>query len=154
VHVPRDLQELGQRLTPVSDELSGELGRPPTVGELAARLGVDEERVLDAREAVAAHSPASLDERVSTEDQAATLGDLLGAEDDALASAEDAILLDQYLEHLSPRNRMVLRLRFEKDLKQREIGAILGVSQMHVSRLLRQSLEQLQAVAEAEAKQA
>jgi RNA polymerase sigma-B factor len=154
VHVPRDLQELGQRLTPVADELSGELGRPPTVAELAERLGVSEEAVLDAREAVAAHSPASLDERVSTEDQAATLGDLLGADDDALDTAEDAIMLEHYLDQLSPRNQMVLRLRFEKDLKQREIGAILGVSQMHVSRLLRQSLEQLQAVAAAEAQQA
>ena len=147
VHVPRDLQELGQRLTPVTDELSGELGRPPTIAELAERLGTSEEQVLDAREAVAAHTPASLDERVSTEEQSATLGELLGAEDDALDTAEDAILLEHYLNHLPPRNRMVLRLRFEKDLKQREIGAILGVSQMHVSRLIRQSLEQLQAIA-------
>jgi RNA polymerase sigma-B factor len=150
VHVPRDLQELGQRLTPVTDELSGELGRPPTIAELAERLGVSEEQVLDAREAVAAHSPASLDERVSGEEQSATLGDLLGSDDDALDTAEDAIVVDHYLDHLPPRNRMVLRLRFEMDLKQREIGAILGVSQMHVSRLIRQSLEQLQAIVAAE----
>jgi RNA polymerase sigma-B factor len=134
----------------VTDELSGELGRPPTIAELAERLGVDEEQVLDAREAVAAYAPASLDERVSTEEQSATLGELLGAEDDALDTADDAILLEHYLDHLPPRSRMVLRLRFEKDLRQREIGAILGVSQMHVSRLIRQSLEQLQAIAAAE----
>jgi RNA polymerase sigma-B factor len=151
VHVPRDLQELGQRLTPVADELSGELGRAPTIAELAERLGVSEEEVLDAREATAAHSPASLDERVSTEDQAVTLGELLGGEDEALDNAEDAILLEHYLGHLSPRDQMVLRLRFQKDLKQREIGATLGISQMHVSRLIRQSLEQLQAIATAEA---
>jgi RNA polymerase sigma-B factor len=150
VHVPRDLQELSQRLTPVSEELSGELGRPPTVGELAERLGVDEEEVLDAREALGAHSPASLDERVSTDEQSATLVELLGAEDEALDTAEDAILLEHYLEQLPPRNRTVLRLRFEKDLRQHEIGAILGVSQMHVSRLIRQSLEQLQAMVAAE----
>jgi RNA polymerase sigma-B factor len=150
VHVPRDLQELGQRLTPAADELSGALGRPPTIAEIAARLGVGEEEVLDAREAVAAHSPASLDERVSGEEQSATLGDLLGGEDAALGTAEDGILLDHYLEHLPARSREVLRLRFQEDLKQREIGAILGVSQMHVSRLIRQSLEQLQAVVEAE----
>jgi RNA polymerase sigma-B factor len=147
VHVPRDLQELGQRLTPAADELSGELGRPPTIAELAERLDTSEEAVLDAREATAAHSPASLDERVSTEDQSATLGEMLGADDEALSNAEDAILLEHYLGHLPPRSQQVLRLRFEKDLKQREIGAILGVSQMHVSRLIRQSLEQLQAVA-------
>jgi RNA polymerase sigma-B factor len=150
VHVPRDLQELSQRLTAVTDELSGELGRPPTIAELAERLGVDEEQVLDAREAVAAYAPASLDERVSTEEQSATVVELLGAEDDALDTAEDAILLAYYLDHLPPRSRMVLRLRFEKDLRQREIGAILGVSQMHVSRLIRQSLEQLQAIVAAE----
>src|SRR3954454_13196640 len=80
VHVPRDLQELGQRLTPAADELSSELGRPPTIAEIAARLGVGEEEVLAAREAVAAHSPASLDERVSGEEQSATLGNLLGGE--------------------------------------------------------------------------
>jgi hypothetical protein len=114
VHVPRDLQELGQRLTPVTDQLSRELGRPPTIAELAGRLGVTEEEVLDAREAVAAHTPALLDERVSTEDQSATLGELLGADDQALDTAEDAILIEHYLEHLSPRNQMVLRLRFEK----------------------------------------
>jgi RNA polymerase sigma-B factor len=153
IHVPRDLQELGQRLTPAADELSGELGRPPTIAELAERLSTTEEAVLDAREAVAAHSPASLDERVSTEDQSATLGELLGAEDEALETAEDAVLLEHYLAHLPARSQEVLRLRFEKDLKQREIGAILGVSQMHVSRLIRQSLEQLQAVVAAEAQE-
>jgi RNA polymerase sigma-B factor len=150
VHVPRDLQELGGRLTPAGEELASELGRPPTIAELAERVGVTEEEVLDAREAVAAHSPASLDERVSGEEQSATLGEMLGGEDAALETAEDAILVDHYLAHLPARSREVLRLRFEEDLKQREIGAILGVSQMHVSRLIRQSLEQLQAVVEAE----
>jgi RNA polymerase sigma-B factor len=150
VHVPRDLQELGQRLTPAGEALSSELGRPPTVAELAERIGVTEEQVLDAREAVAAHSPASLDERVSGEEQSATLGELLGGEDEALSTAEDAILVDHYLAHLPARSREILRLRFEEDLKQREIGAILGVSQMHVSRLIRQALEQLQAVVKAE----
>jgi RNA polymerase sigma-B factor len=150
VHVPRDLQELGQRLTPATDQLASALGRPPTVAELGEHLGVSEEQVLDAREAVAAHTPASLDERVSGEDQSATLGELLGDDDAALGTAEDSILLDHYLGHLPARSREVLRLRFQEDLKQREIGAILGVSQMHVSRLLRQSLEQLQAVVEAE----
>jgi RNA polymerase sigma-B factor len=151
VHVPRDLQELGQRLAPTTDELSRELGRPPTIAEIAGRLRISEEEVLDAREAVAAHSPASLDERVNSDEQSATLGDLLGGDDEALGTAEDAILLDQYLSHLPPRSREVLRLRFEDDLKQREIGAILGVSQMHVSRLIRQALEQLQAMVAEEA---
>ena len=79
------------------------------------------------------------------------MGDLLGGDDEALGTAEDGILLDQYLSHLSPRSREVLRLRFEEDLKQREIGEILGVSQMHVSRLIRQALEQLQEMVAEEA---
>jgi RNA polymerase sigma-B factor len=150
VHVPRDLQELGQRLGSVTDELSTRLGRPPTVLELAERLQVAEEQVLEAREALGAHSPASLDEPISGDGQATSLGDLIGGEDEALAVAEDAVLLDHYLAHLSPRHREVLRLRFAEDLKQREIGEILGVSQMHVSRLIRQAVDQLQAVAEEE----
>jgi len=151
IHVPRDLQELGQRLGPAADELTTALGRPPTVAELAERLGVTEELVLDARHATAAHSPASLDQPVNDEGQQATLGDLLGTADRALTSVEDTVLLEHYLAYLSPRSREVLRLRFTEDLRQREIGALLGISQMHVSRLIRQSLEQLQAIAAAEA---
>src|SRR3954454_16644767 len=147
IHVPRDLQELGQRLAPATEELALELGRPPTVAEIAERLDASAEAVLDAREAVAAHSPASLDEPVKGDDAAGTLADLLGGDDHAIDRAEDALLIDHYLAHLPARSRQVLRLRFQQDLKQREIGAILGVSQMHVSRLIRQSLEQLQAVA-------
>jgi RNA polymerase sigma-B factor len=151
IHVPRDLQELGQRLAPTTEALSLELARPPTVGEIAERLGATPEEVLDAREAVAAHTPVSLDEPVKGNEDSASLADLLGSEDEALSTAEDALLLDHYLGHLPARSREVLRLRFQEDLKQREIGAILGVSQMHVSRLIRQSLEQLQAVVAEEA---
>jgi RNA polymerase sigma-B factor len=150
IHVPRDLQELGQRLGPAADELSKTLGRPPTVPELADHVGVTEEHVLDARQATAAHSPASLDQPVADGDQSAALGDMLGAEDRGLTRVEDAVLLDRYLAHLPARNREILRLRFHADLKQREIGAMLGISQMHVSRLIRQSLEQLQAIVAAE----
>jgi RNA polymerase sigma-B factor len=152
IHVPRDLQELGQRLAPATEALSLELGRPPTVTEIAARLGTTEEQVMDAREAVAAHSPASLDEPVKGDDSTATLADLLGSDDRAIERADDALLLDHYLTRLPARSREVLRLRFQEDLKQREIGAILGVSQMHVSRLIRQSLEQLQTIAADEAR--
>ena len=147
IHVPRDLQELGQRLAPTTEALSLELGRPPTVAELAARLGTTEEHVLDAREVVAAHSPASLDEPITGHDAAATFADLLGADDRALDRAEDALLLEHYLEQLPPRSREILRLRFHEDLRQHEIGAILGISQMHVSRLIRASLKQLQEIA-------
>jgi RNA polymerase sigma-B factor len=134
-----------------ADELSTTLGRPPTISELAERVGVTEEQVLDARQAIAAHSPTSLDLPVSDGDQPAALGDLLGSEDRALATVEDAVLLDRYLARLPARNREVLRLRFEEDLKQREIGAKLGISQMHVSRLIRQSIAELRRIAAADA---
>jgi RNA polymerase sigma-B factor len=154
IRVPRDLQELGQRLAPATDALSLELGRPPTIAELADRLGTGEEEVLDARQAAAAHSPASLDEPVKTDDASATVVDLVGSDDRALDRAEDGVLLEHYLARLPAQRREVLRLRFHRDLKQHEIGTILGISQMHVSRLIRQSLEQLQALAAEEAERA
>jgi RNA polymerase sigma-B factor len=145
VRVPRELQELGQRLRRTTDELSAELGRPPTIAELADRLEVSEETVLDARQAAAAHTPASLDEPASRGEDSAPLGELLGGEDSALAAADDAITLQRLLRGLPTRDREILRLRFEEDLKQREIGKRVGISQMHVSRVIRQSIQQLQA---------
>jgi RNA polymerase sigma-B factor len=145
VRVPRELQEHGQRLRAATDELVAQLGRPPTIAELADRLGVSEETVLDARQAVSAHSPASLDEPAARGDDSVPLGELLGAEDSALAAADDAITLQRLLRSLPMRDREILRLRFEEDLKQREIGKRVGISQMHVSRVIRQSILQLRA---------
>jgi RNA polymerase sigma-B factor len=154
LRVPRDLQELTQRLGPVSDELARRLGREPTVAELAHELGVEAEMVVDAREALAAYTPASLDAPMSDGENNAAIVELLGGEDESFAAVDDAVFLEHYLDHLSARNREILRLRFHEQLKQREIGAILGISQMHVSRLIRQSLEQLREVAAAEASEA
>jgi len=151
VHVPRGVQELSQRLGTATDELTGRIGRPPIVAELARHLGVGEEAVLDARAALAARSPPSLDEPISDDSQAVTLGDLVSGGDGGVERAEDAVLVEHYLAQLPPLDRELLRLRFQQDLKQREIAALLGISQMHVSRLIRQSLERLQAAATEEA---
>jgi RNA polymerase sigma-B factor len=151
VHVPRGVQELSRRLGTATDELTGRIGRPPIVAELACHLGVGEEEVLDARAALAAHSPRSLDEPISEESEPVTLGDLLSGGDGGMERAEDAVLVEHYLGQLAPRDRELLRLRFRQDLRQREIGALLGVSRMHVSRLIRQWLERLQAAATEEA---
>ncbi len=151
IHVPRDLQELGLRLDGTVDELHHTLGRAPTVNELAERLSTTPEEVLEARQAAAAHHAASLESPMLDGDgDGATLGDLLGAHDAGLGAAETAMTAESLLRQLSDRDREILRLRFADDLTQSEIGERLGISQMHVSRLIRQSLERLHEVAAAE----
>jgi RNA polymerase sigma-B factor len=151
IHVPRDLQELAARLERAKDELHHALGRAPTVAEIAARLEVTPELVLEAREAAAAHHAESLDSTMVDRDgRRAPLGDVIGADDARLHAAEAAVTAERLLRHLSDRDREVLRLRFAEDLTQSEIGERLGISQMHVSRLIRQSLEQLRELAGAE----
>jgi RNA polymerase sigma-B factor len=143
VRVPRDLQELANRLNPASIALERKLLRGPNVEELAESLGASTERVLEAREAAGAHWAASLDAPLADEKGHGTLGDTFGAEDPALDAAEDSMTLELLAEDLGERERDVLRLRFEEDLYQAEIGERLGISQMHVSRLIRQSIEHL-----------
>lgn len=145
VRVPRELQELSQRLGPATDELAAALGRQPSIAEVAAHLDVTPERALDAHQALAAHSPASLDEPLRDDEQPTPLVNLLADDDRQLATVEDSLLLDSYLAQLPERSREILRLRFRADLKQRDIGALLGLSQMHISRLIRQSLDALHA---------
>jgi RNA polymerase sigma-B factor len=143
VRVPRDLQELANRLKPASDALERKLLRGPNVEELAELLGASTERVLEARAAARAHWAASLDAPAADENGHQKLGDRFGTEDPALDAAEDSITLELLAEDLGQRERDILRLRFEEDLYQGEIGDRLGISQMHVSRLIRRSIEQL-----------
>ena len=149
VRVPRDLQELALRVDRKRTELSTDLQRQPTVGELASALGLDEERVLEALEASGAYRATSLSLPRSNDDEAGdTLGDTVSTSEDGFGLAEDRAMLDRLLRTLSPRARNVVRLRFEDDLTQAEIGELIGVSQMQVSRILRQSLSHLRTVAE------
>ena len=144
VRVPRDLQELALKLERVAEELSRELSRAPTLAELAARLGVGEENVLEAREAAHAYRAVSLDRpRNEDEDAGPSMSDAMGDVDPGFSRAEDAATVDQLLRVLAPREREVLRLRFVEDLTQQEIGERIGVSQMHVSRLIRQAVARL-----------
>jgi RNA polymerase sigma-B factor len=139
VRPPREVQELSGRLLTVTDELTAQLRRSPTPAELAERCGVSIEQVLEARAAATAHRPDPLDRPRDDEDTAEP-SDLLGREDPALTSVEDEHALESWLAPLSERERIVMRLRFRDELRQREIGERLGISQMHVSRLIRQSL--------------
>ena len=145
VRVPRDLQDLANRLDRVVSGLESELGRAPSLPELARHLQTSEERILEAREVAASHRATSLDEPAFDDDGGrGTLGDMIGRADGGLERAEDAVTVERLMRTLGEREREILRLRFEEDLKQSEIGERLGISQMHVSRLIRQSIERLQ----------
>jgi RNA polymerase sigma-B factor len=150
VRVPRDLQELAVKLEPTTEALLRELGRAPTLAELAQRLDASTELILEAREAAAAYRAVSLDRpRDDDEDGADPLGDAVGVMDPGYDVAEDAATVERLMRVLSDREREVLRLRFAEDLTQAEIGVRVGVSQMHVSRIIRQAVERLRAAAEA-----
>jgi RNA polymerase sigma-B factor len=150
VRVPRDLQEMAVRVDRVTDEMSRELGRAPTPGEIAERTGAALEQVLEAREASAAYRAVSLDRpRADDDEDGDSYADAVGAEDPGFGLAEDSATVDRLMRVLSEREREVLRLRFEEDLTQSEIGQRVGVSQMHVSRLIRQSIARLREEAEA-----
>ena len=148
VRVPRALQELSRELDDTAETLTRELGRTPTVDELAARCGVSAEHVVEARSLATAHRPISLDRPVNDADEVETVGSLVGHVDPGYARAEAAVDLADLLEHLPERERTALRLRFEEDLVQRDIAKRLGLSQMHVSRLLARSIRTLQTLAD------
>jgi RNA polymerase sigma-B factor len=149
VRVPRDLQELAVKLEPVSEELLRELGRAPTTAEIARRLDTTTELVLEAREAAGAYRAVSLDRPRDDEDEGTDpLGDAVGVEDPGFGVAEDAATVERLMRVLNEREREVLRLRFADDLTQAEIGARVGVSQMHVSRIIRQAIARLREAAE------
>jgi RNA polymerase sigma-B factor len=142
VRPPRDVQDLALRLDRVTDELTGQLGRAPTPMELAARCGSTIEQVLEARASATAHRAISID--VPRTDDGEEPSNLLGGQTDpGFARAEDAADLEHLLQRLPARERTVLQLRFDDELTQREIGERIGVSQMQVSRLIRQSITTL-----------
>ena len=149
VRVPRDLQEMAVKVDRVADDMSRELGRAPTPAEIAERTGTTQEQVLEAREASAAYRAVSLDRpRSEEEEDGDSYADAVGAEDPGFGLAEDSATVHRLMRVLSEREREVLRLRFEEDLTQSEIGQRVGVSQMHVSRLIRQSIARLREEAE------
>jgi RNA polymerase sigma-B factor len=150
IRAPRRMQELYLRLGKVVGTLGQELGRSPTIAELAEEVAVSEEEVLEALEAGAAYRFASLDSPVGGEDEGQTLGSKLGEEDAHFADAEHRATLFPLLAQLPPREQRIIRLRFFDGLTQSEIASRLGISQMHVSRLLARSVAQLRAAARTE----
>ncbi|WP_251020440.1 RNA polymerase sigma factor SigF [Streptomyces sp. ISL-98] len=142
VRVPRRLQELRLSLTTATAELSQQHGRSPTVHELAERLGISEEEVLEGLESANAYSTLSLDVP-DTDDDSPAVADTLGAEDEALEGVEYRESLKPLLEDLPPREKRILLLRFFGNMTQSQIAQEVGISQMHVSRLLARTLAQL-----------
>ncbi|MER6630714.1 SigB/SigF/SigG family RNA polymerase sigma factor [Streptomyces sp. NPDC000987] len=142
VRVPRQLKEYRALLLEARAEFEQEEGRSPTVGELARRTGLSQEQVVEGLQAAEGHDAISLDAPAEP-GEGEVLGDLLGADDPALARAEDVATLDPLLAALPARERRILDMRFRRDMTQSEIGAELGISQMHVSRLLSRTLARL-----------
>jgi RNA polymerase sigma-B factor len=146
LRVPRVVREAAIAVEKATSRLAVELGRMPSGAEVAGATGLGIELVLEAREAVLAYRCDSLDKPVhaGSEDGTMTLGERLGARDDGLRQAENALLIDQLAAaSLSNRDREVVRLRFSEDLLQREIAERVGLSQMHVSRILRDSVARM-----------
>ena len=151
VTVPRRLKELHQLLARLLDELTARDGRSPTIPELAAAAGVSEEEVVEALEAGRAYTARSLTHTHAAEDGSEVeLIDLLEDEETGYAEAENRDLIASGLHALDDRERRILRLRFVDGLTQSQIAAEVGVSQMHVSRLLRRALDKLGAEIEPE----
>ena len=143
VRVPRRLQELKLALTKAIGDLAQRLGRAPTVAELAAHLQMSEEDVLEGLESANAYSTVSLDAPDSGDEDAPAVAESLGMVDEALEGVEYRESLKPLLERLPPREKRILLLRFFGNMTQSQIATELGISQMHVSRLLAKTLAQL-----------
>ncbi len=144
VRVPRGLQELNVQLTRLIEQLTVQLGRSPTIAELAKAAGVEEEDVLEALESGRAYSSLSLSSGGGHDDE----GELdplesIGTEEHQYQVSEDRAVLEPGFRVLDDRERTILHLRFFKGLTQSQIAAHVGISQMHVSRLIRRSLEKI-----------
>jgi RNA polymerase sigma-B factor len=143
IHVRRSAQELLLELRKANEELTHQLGRSPEEAELADRLGVSDDDMQEARQADLVFSTYSLDAPLSDRDDPALLADLLGDDDPGVAHAIDMEALNTHWGELPEREQRILMLRFYGNLTQTEIGARLGISQMHVSRLMARALTHL-----------
>jgi RNA polymerase sigma-B factor len=145
IHLPRSLQERTRDVQVAVAALQGRLGRSPTISEIAERLDATSEQVIEAMEARLAYRVESLDAPAPAGDERDNWR-LAGEVDAGYEAAEQSAFLSRALAALPPRERTLVRLRFEEDLSQSEIGRQLGISQMHVSRLLRRALARMEAI--------
>lgn len=143
VRVPRRLKEMHLSISAASNELSQSLGRAPTPSEIADHLGVPRDAVYEGLEASNAYRSVSLDDMLNHEADAASLGDMLGENDAALDGVDYHESLRPLVRQLPERERTILMLRFFGNMTQTQIAKRVGISQMHVSRLLAKTLEEL-----------
>ena len=149
VRVPRDLQELAMRIQRFSEAASATTGKAPTAAQVAAHAGITVEEVIEAREAYQALHAVSLDQPSGDGDgdERVSLLETMGTRDSGFERAFERVLIDSLLESLEERDQAMVRLYYQEELTQREIGRRLGYSQMHISRLLRQATAKLVDVA-------
>ncbi|MFD9434536.1 RNA polymerase sigma factor SigF [Streptomyces sp. NPDC060002] len=146
VHVPRRLQEARVELAKATEELQTRLGRMPTTRELSQLMSLSEEEVIEARKASNGYTSASLDAALTSDggaDGESVLADFLGAEEPALELVEDFHSLAPLIAELDDRERLIIHMRFVEERTQAEIGKELGISQMHVSRLISRMVQRL-----------
>jgi RNA polymerase sigma-B factor len=152
LHVPRGIQERVLKVNDAIERLSGPVGASPTPQQVAEELKLPVEEVLEAMEAGAAYDTVSLDAPLRSKDgERTSLADAVGSLDDRLDLVEHSASLGRALKAMPERERSILYLRFAEGLTQVEIAERVGISQMHVSRLIRRALERLRVVAGAEA---
>jgi RNA polymerase sigma-B factor len=145
VRVPRRLQELSAKVNQTTDDLTRELQRPPSVAEVAERLGASVDEVLEAMESSSAYSSVPLEGAgQNADDDAPSIIDHYATEDDDLAASDDRIVIEDAMSEFTPREQEIVNMRFQQGMTQVEIAQKLGISQVQVSRMLRKVLKQMQ----------
>ncbi|GLC89393.1 RNA polymerase sigma factor SigB [Lysinibacillus piscis] len=145
VYVPRRIKELGPRIKVTVEKLTNELQRSPTIEEIASRLQVSEEDVLETMEIGRSYQAVSMDRLVDADSESAvTLFDLVGKEDDGYEMTNRRMVVSEAMAVLDEREKRVIQLTYLEQLTQKEVGELLGISQMHVSRIQRIAIKKLQ----------
>jgi RNA polymerase sigma-B factor len=144
IRVPRALQELNGKMGPTIERLTARLGRSPSIAEIAKEFQTTPEQVLEAMEAGSAYAPQSLSAGPDADSELDPM-ETIGSEDLEFERTDERTSLEPALELLPDREQLILKLRFEEGLTQTQIAEKIGISQMHVSRLIRRSLERMRA---------
>jgi RNA polymerase sigma-B factor len=142
IRVPRALQELNGKMGPTIERLTARLGRSPTINEIAQEFETTPEQVLEAMEAGSAYAPQSLSVGPDADGELDPM-ETIGTEDVEFERTDERTSLEPALAALPDREQLILKLRFEEGLTQTQIAEQIGISQMHVSRLIRRSLERM-----------